>query len=103
MGRTTETDRSDSGLNSLGSNKKWTVEYADGVVNGICACEGRAKQSAALYLISAPPEFCDSCFLKRRLSAHYEDCSKPSLEWLCRKCHIARAQQLTAQRVRRIS
>lgn len=36
------------------------------------------------------PENCDSCFRKRRPDAHHWDYSKPlSVEWLCRKCHVA--------------
>lgn len=63
----------------------------------------RAVEAALRKGTLVRPEFCDSCFLKRKIDAHHEDHSKPlDVQWLCRKCHIARDKQLAEERLRRV-
>lgn len=44
------------------------------------------------------PQDCASCLRRTRVDAHHADYTKPlSVEWLCRKCHVA-ADRLRQQR-----
>lgn len=55
---------------------------------------GRAVRSGKVVR----PEFCDSCFRECRPDAHHDDYSRPlSVQWLCRKCHIAHHRTLSRQ------
>jgi hypothetical protein len=61
---------------------KWKQEHPDGVI------AQNKLHGAIRYGKMVKPEICENCGLKKKLSAHHEDYSKPlDVNWLCYSCH----------------
>ncbi len=67
------------------AHQKWLLENPEKRAAHIAV--GNAVRDGKLF----KPDSCDDCEMPGRLDGHHEDYSKPlDVDWLCRKCHLAR-------------
>lgn len=85
----------------LAINSPNTQPPRDGENSDLSASQRICAALASSQIVR--PQFCDSCFVEGLLFGHYDDCSQPSsVQWLCRKCHIARHRMLAVEHGRQL-
>jgi hypothetical protein len=58
----------------------------------------RVVASAVRRGVLVRPDVCAACYAPCRVDAHHEDYTRPlRVEWLCRKCHVARNRARVAR------